>query len=299
LHVEVFGNQQGPTLLFTHGWSLDSSVWADVATRLEDRFRIITWDLPGLGDSRGPASRNYRLEKMADDLAAVIEAVSGGPVVLVSHSIGGMLTQTLCRTHARLLGKQVAGIVLLHTTYTNPLNTAFGRALWKAIEKPVIVPLCHLTIWLAPVAWLSNWQSYLNGNLHLTTRLTSFSGRQTWSHLNHGAWLAAKAWPGVVGRGNLAMLEFDEQQTLPQIEAPVLVVAAEHDRMTQPDASDRLATLLPHSLEAAVRSGHLGFWEQPDEIAELITEFCDQLGQQPEGGKPIQRWQPRSALQSG
>ena len=275
LHVEILGAKESPTLLFTHGWSLQSTIWTDVIARMTDRYRIVIWDLPGHGQSRGPTNGDYRLEKLADDLAAVLAVVGSGPVVLVGHSIGGMISQTFCRLHSEQLGKRVVGIVLLHTTYINPLNTALGSGFWKAIEKPILVPLNYLTIWLAPLAWLSNWQSYLNGNLHVMTRVASFSGKQTWGQLNYAAWLAAVAWPGVISRGNLAMLEFDEQKTLPSVEIPVLVVAGRHDRMTCPEASDRLAELLPNSIETSIDSGHLGFWEQAADVAQLLTEFAE------------------------
>jgi pimeloyl-ACP methyl ester carboxylesterase len=277
LFVQTLGPDDGPTLLFTHGWSLDSTVWSDVLERLGRTHRIVVWDLPGLGQSKAAQTRNFSLEKMAEDLAAVAEHAGRGPLILVGHSIGGMITQTFCRLHAKQLGTRVAGIVLLHTTYTNPLNTALGRTFWKAIELPILIPLNYLTVWLAPLAWLSNMQSYWNGTLHIATRIASFSGKQTWGQLNYGAWLAAKAWPGVIARGNLAMLAFDEQETLPHVDIPVLVIAGRHDRMTCPDASDRLARLVPHSIESAVDSGHLGFWEQPGEIAEIISEFVDRL----------------------
>jgi pimeloyl-ACP methyl ester carboxylesterase len=275
LFVEFFGPENGPTIVFTHGWSLEGRVFSELIARLSDRFRLVIWDLPGLGRSQGPANRDFSLEKMANDLAAVVEAAGKGSVILVGHSIGGMISQTYCRLYANHLGSRVAGIALLHTTYTNPLNTAFGRSVWKAIEKPILVPLNHLTVWLAPLAWLSSMQSYLNGNLHIVTRIASFSGQQTWGQLNYSAWLAAKSWPGVVARGNLAMLDFDEQEALPRVEVPALVIAAHHDRMTCPDASDRLATLLPNSLESGIRGGHLGFLERPSEVAELIAEFAE------------------------
>jgi pimeloyl-ACP methyl ester carboxylesterase len=278
LHVETFGGEGAPTLLFTHGWSLDGTVWAEVLGKLEGRFRIVVWDLPGLGRSRGPTNRDYRLEKMADDLAAVAASVGGGPVILIGHSIGGMIVQTFCRQHPQEVGARVAGIVLLHSTYTNPLATAFGRRFWKTIERPILIPLNQLTLWLAPLAWLSNWQSFLNGNLHIATRLASFSGQQSWAQLHYAAWLAAIAWPAVVARGNLAMVQFDEQQTLPKVDIPVLVVAARHDRMTCPDASDRLAKLLPQSIETSIKAGHLSFWERPDELAAILTEFAERVG---------------------
>jgi pimeloyl-ACP methyl ester carboxylesterase len=261
LHCLLQGPAHGPTLVFTHGWTLEGNVWGYQVSELCTKYRTVVWDLPGLGQSRGPQDGNYSLEKMADDLAAVVEKAGVGSVILISHSIGGMLTQTFCRTHAEQLGNRVAGIVLVHTTYTNPLNTALLAPLWKALESPLIVPLNYLTIWLAPLAWLSNWQSYLNGSLQVVTRIASMSGRQTWGELNYSAWLAAKAWPGVVARGNLAMLEFNEERTLPGVDLPTLVIAGEHDRMTKPAASEHIEHLLSQGLLARVRAGHLGFWE--------------------------------------
>jgi pimeloyl-ACP methyl ester carboxylesterase len=278
LHVEVRGRHDGPTLVFTHGWSLESTIWTQVVDLLGSRFRIVVWDLPGLGRSKGPANGDYRIEKMAGDLNAVVQEFGGrGPVVLIGHSIGGMITQTFCRLYPKQLGPRVGGLVLQHTTYTNPLRTALFAPLWTAIEKPILVPLNYLTIWLAPLAWLSNWQSYWNGSLHVMTRIASFSGRQSAGQLDYAAWLAAKAWPAVISRGNLAMVTFDEQRTLPEIEIPVLVIEGKHDRMTKPEASERIESLLPHGALGSIASNHLGFWEQPREVAELIGEFAERF----------------------
>ena len=299
LHVQEFGVSEAPTLLLTHGWSLESGVWNEVATRLHDRCRIIVWDLPGLGQSQAPRNGDYRLEKMADDLAAVVDFAGKGPLVLVGHSIGGMIVQTFCRRHSERLGSDVSGIVLLHTTYTNPLHTALGSSLWRALQEPILRPLNHLTIWLAPLAWLSNWQSYLNGNLHLMTRFSSFTGQQTWGQLNYAAWLAAKAWPAVIARGNLAMVEFDEQETLPAIDIPALVIAGRHDRMTKPEASERLAELLGNSVESAVESGHLGFFERPAEIAELLAEFAERCASDRSAGRAASKRPKAEARRAG
>jgi hypothetical protein len=48
-----------------------------------------------------------------------------------------------------------------------------------AIQKPVLVPLCYLLIFLSPLIWLMRWMSYLNGNSHIMTRLLTFAGTQT------------------------------------------------------------------------------------------------------------------------
>jgi pimeloyl-ACP methyl ester carboxylesterase len=291
LHVEIFGPEHGPTLVLTHGWSLNLTAWRYLLPLLTEKFRVITWDLPGLGRSTSPANKDFSLENMARDLEAVLAETTNGDganksVILVGHSIGGLINQTFCRLFPEQLGTRIQGLVLLHTTYTNPLKTALLASLWRAIQTPVIVPLNYLNIWLAPLVWLSNLQSYCNGSLHIATRLSSFAGEQTLSQLNHGAWLAASAPPNVLARGNLAMLKFDEQKTLSVIDSPVLVIGARDDRMTKLAASNRLDDLLPHSHLAVLKpAGHLGFWEQPEQCAELITEFAIRC-EQPVGTTP-------------
>jgi pimeloyl-ACP methyl ester carboxylesterase len=278
LHVQVYGDASQPTLILTHGWTLDASNWDYVLGSLARQYRVVTWDLPGLGQSHGPRNRDFSIEKMANDLEAVLKATATKmPIVLAGHSIGGMITQTFCRLHEEHLGTTVQGLIFVHTTYTNPLRTAIGGSLWSSIESPVIVPLNYLTIGLAPLVWLSNWMSYLNGSLHFTSRFTSFTGKQTWAALDHSARLAAKAWPAVVARGNLAMLDFNEERTLPKVEIPVLVVSGEHDRMTLPTASLHIERLLASSRPFQLNSGHLGFWELPGDFQEVATQFTEQV----------------------
>jgi pimeloyl-ACP methyl ester carboxylesterase len=69
----------------------------------------------------------------------------------LGHSIGGMITLTFCRLFPQALGGKVRAIALVQTTYTNPVRTTTMAVLFTALERPVIVPLLHLTIWLSPL----------------------------------------------------------------------------------------------------------------------------------------------------
>jgi pimeloyl-ACP methyl ester carboxylesterase len=264
--------------LFTHGWSLDRSDWDGVRAALGDRYHLVFWELAGLGRSTAPRTADHSLEKMAADLEAVLMQATAGPIILVGHSIGGMIQQTFCRLFPQHLEQRVRGLVFVHTTYTNPAKTALGSIILTALQKPVLEPLTFLTIWLAPLMWLSNWQSYWNGSLHLSTRLTSFAGKQTWKHLDHASRLQACAWPAVVGRGMLAMTRFDEQATLPQIHVPALVIAGQDDRLTKPGASQVLAQRLPEAKLITLQpAGHFGLWEQRVEFEAALADFADSL----------------------
>ena len=56
--------------------------------------------------------------------------------------------------------------------------------LLRAVQRPLLEPLLHLTIWLSPIVWAMNWLSYLNGTAHLVTLFTGFAGDQTRGQLD-------------------------------------------------------------------------------------------------------------------
>ncbi len=277
LSVVHLGPAAAPTLLLTHGWTLDKSDWLDLCEAFRDRYHLVLWDLAGLGDSSQPQNADHSLEKMAGDLEAVLTQATSGPVILVGHSIGGMIQQTFCRLYPQHSGQRVRGLVLVHTTYTNPSRTVIASPLFLALQKPVLEPLTHLMIGLAPLAWLSNWQSYWNGSLQLSTRLSSFAGHQTWEQIDHVSRLQARAWPAVTGRGMLAMTRFDEQATLPNIDLPALVVGGSADRLTRSDASETLNRLLPQAQLVMLEGGHFGHWEQSEKFHRALDSFVDYI----------------------
>lgn len=151
LHVEMYGPADGTPFVLTHGWGLDSDEWYYAKKKLAQRHRLIVWDLPGLGKSTRPANSDWSLEKLAGDLDAVLTLAGGRPAVLLGHSIGGMIALTFCRLFPQALGSRVRVLVIAHSTYTNPVKTTSKPALYTALQKPVLEPLCHLMVWLAPL----------------------------------------------------------------------------------------------------------------------------------------------------
>lgn len=93
LAVAEWGDAGRPTVLLLHGYPDTKEVWAGVAERLRDRFHVVAYDVRGHGQSTAPrpARGGYRLRRLADDFAAVLEAVSPGrPVHLVGHDWGSV-----------------------------------------------------------------------------------------------------------------------------------------------------------------------------------------------------------------
>lgn len=273
LHVEIEGPENAPVLLMTHGWGLDSTAWYYLRQHLSSRFRLVMWDLPGLGRSSRPPNNDLSVEHLASYLHQVMTYV-GRPVVLLGHSIGGMTIFTLCRRYPALMNAQVRGIVLVDTTYTQPLNTIIAGGFLKLIDRPIIRPLLHLTVWIAPLVWFWNFLSYLNGSSHLMNRFTSFSRGVTRGQLEFGAWFTVKDNPAVLARGLLAVLHWDETETLPTLRLPVGIIAGSDDRITLPRASEEMLRRIPSAkLTTIAPAGHAGLLEQGGQYSEAIADW--------------------------
>ena len=278
LHVEVSGMAQGPTLILTHGWGLNSTVWGDAKEKFGSAFRVIVWDLPGLGRSRGPSSGKYSIDGFAEALGAVVTFAGAGPVVLVGHSIGGMTTQTLFRAAPEAVRRNVAGVVLVDTTHQDPVHTMWLSGLWKALKTPLIEPLMHLMIWFSPFVWLSSWQGYLSGSNQIVMRLTGFGRYATRGQVDLTARLASKGSPAVQAKGNLAMLRWRITDILPSISAPTLVLVGSRDIVTLPSASQTISTAVQNATLINVEGcGHMGFLERHETYNAKIADFAEKV----------------------
>ena len=89
-HVDLYYTDQGdgPPVVFTHSWALNSDQWHYVVAGLLDHgFRCVTYDRRGHGRSdrhRG----GWNMDLLADDLAQLIEHLDLKGLALVGHSMG-------------------------------------------------------------------------------------------------------------------------------------------------------------------------------------------------------------------
>lgn len=286
LHVEQSGPAGAPTLVLTHGWAMDGTIWTLLRRRLEQRFRVVVWDLAGMGASKAASGESIDLSHFATDLAAIIDSAGADRVFLVGHSIGGMTIQTLARDQPALFAGRVKGAILVNTTYTDPLKTMIASRLLQALRRPVLEPVMRLTILLQPLAWLGMWQSYLSGWAHVGNRL-GFGKYVTRSQLEHTTLLSTRNPPGDIQRGNLAMLRWDATGAMAKAAVPVLVIAGEVDIVTKPEAGATIASSTPGAALTMVEGvNHMGFLERWEDHVALITSFVEQH-------------QPRAAVPTG
>jgi len=102
---EVHGRGE-PTLVLVHGWSCDSRYWREQLAHFSARHRVVTVDLAGHGHS-GAGREDYTMRAFGEDVRAVADAVGGDQLILVGHSMGGLVIAEA--TH--LLPGRVLGLI--------------------------------------------------------------------------------------------------------------------------------------------------------------------------------------------
>ncbi|TDH19945.1 alpha/beta hydrolase [Segetibacter sp. 3557_3] len=273
------GDNKLQPILFVHGWNENSTAWYYQKKQFSKNNYVILIDLPGLGKSKRPDNKDFSLQKMAADLEAVIEHLKLSKAILWGHSIGGMIILTYLTQTAKDVGQKVKGIILQHTTFTNPTYTSIASTLLPKIQKGVLYPICYIMIALSPVFWLSKWMSYLNGNMLISTRFLTFAGTQTPAQLDFISRLSAMAPPAVFARGMLGMMKtYDVSQDLLKVTVPTLILGAEHDRLTKPVASEYMnKNIRNNELVMLSPAGHQGLIERHVETNDAVEKFIKGL----------------------
>ncbi|MCZ6464613.1 MAG: alpha/beta hydrolase [Proteobacteria bacterium] len=173
---EVSGPEGAPTLLLLHGWVASGGMnWAQAFEPLGRHFRVIAPDLRGHG--RGIRSpRRFRLRDCADDMAALLEHLDTGPVIVVGYSMGGLVAQLLWRRHReRVVGLALVARTLDRLVFGSAMVAASEAA--RAVGRSVQPPLA----WLRQV--LPRPSTEVRRPRSLRTWLAAEMGRHDWRML--------------------------------------------------------------------------------------------------------------------
>ena len=93
LFVREAGPVDAPVVVLVHGYPDTSAVWDDVVPHLADRFRVVRYDVRGMGRSSAPSPKRggWHLDRLTADFVAVADDVSPDrPVHLVGHDWGSV-----------------------------------------------------------------------------------------------------------------------------------------------------------------------------------------------------------------
>jgi pimeloyl-ACP methyl ester carboxylesterase len=114
-HVDFGGRADGPTVVLVHGLGGSHLNWDLFAPLLTPHARVHALDLPGFGRSE-PGHRTANVRDNVVVLDRFVREVTGGPVVLVGNSMGGMVSVL----EAQRSPAKVSGLVLVDPALPGP-----------------------------------------------------------------------------------------------------------------------------------------------------------------------------------
>lgn len=123
------------TLVLIHGLSGSSSAWASYEPAWEKEYNVITPDLRGHGKSRKPSEYDaYGLEKMTDDIAALLDSLDIVSYVALSQSYATLIAVLLVRRRPRgaraaVFMSSVYGIYSIFLTRISRALIHFGASI--------------------------------------------------------------------------------------------------------------------------------------------------------------------------
>lgn len=140
----------GPTIVFVHGWTCDSSSWTGQVPAFSKDHRVITLDLPGHGQSGSPKDGKLSMDLFARAVEAVRADAGADRIVLVGHSMGA----PVIRQYAHLYPEHVAGLVAvdgpldvrpfaaanLPPGFPPPMTGPEGRAAREGMIRSMFIP---------------------------------------------------------------------------------------------------------------------------------------------------------------
>ncbi|CAH0310213.1 alpha/beta fold hydrolase [Roseomonas sp. CECT 9278] len=264
LSVQEWGNPQGPAILFIHGSWQSHLSWARQVSdpALAARYRMVTFDLRGHGDSAKPeGDAFYKPAKpWADDVAAIIAALGLQRPVLAGWSYGGRVMCDYLTVHG---ADRIGGLHFVDATTTLADPAAFfgpglrtlaaGTAADQAQRIAGTIAFLRVCFERQPTD--AEFQAMLAFNM-LTPR-----------HVR------------IAMGGRPAQYE----AMLRALRMPTLVTHGEKDQIILPALARWTASVVPGArLSIHEGAGHSPFWEDTPrfnrELAELMAQVAARRG---------------------
>lgn len=253
--VPLIERGSGPPILFLHGVPDSGDMWLEVISRLQDRFRCLAPDMPGLARSTAPRNFDLSLDNRARFVDDLLKALGiAGPINLVMHDFGG----TYGLPWACLHPEKVRRVVISQLNF-------FPDYRWHSNARMFRTPfLGELSM------------AMVNESLFLRSMRSGAPGLT--DEQKRGQFRLSMSKPAVrrmilrlyrsTNPGDFAAWQDRLRAMVARV--PTCVIWGDKDPFITPDFAERFGAKEVHHLAG---SGHWPPLEEPDEVARILGDF--------------------------
>lgn len=259
LAVETTGPPASTPIIFIHGYSQSRLCWKrQFTSNLIDDFRLVRFDNRGHGDSDKPPNAYRDPGLWAADIQAVIDSLDQDHAILVGWSYGGLIMTDYLSVHGtdHVLGLNYVGAITEKGT---------DDAATFAGEK---------FVGLADGLESTDAEQ----SVEALSAFVELCTEEPLSPADHYFMLGYNARTPPRVRQALQARTADHEDTLHEIDVPVLLSHGDADPVVGIGAARKHAELLPDAeLSIYEDGGHSPFWNRPERFNDELRAFADRV----------------------
>lgn len=244
---------KGTPLVLVHGFCESKDVWADFSSELSSKFRVITPDLPGFGDSKLDVSDTSMIY-YADKLYHFLKQLGIEKSILIGHSLGGYVTLSFAEKYEEML----LGIGLFHSTAfedTQEKKDNRDRTI-KFVEKHGVEAFASTAV--TPLFYPPKREE-LKTEIELMTRIAAGSSRE-----------------GLIAATKAMRDRIDRTEVLKKVKCPVLFIVGKEDQSVTLEKSREQCYLPQHSVvHFLADTAHMGMFERKKDTLKIVESFAE------------------------
>jgi pimeloyl-ACP methyl ester carboxylesterase len=251
-YYELHGH--GEPLVCLHGLQGDSSHFRGLLPALSRAYRTLIFDQRGSGLSDKPMM-DYSTALLADDAAALMDAVGFGSAHVLGVSMGGMIAQELALRHPHKVKSLILGCTraggphAVELSEDPAMTEAYTTQEISAEERARALARATFT------------EGYLQNNPGIIDALIAARRERPLD-------------PEALTRRRQAIDRHNTYEGLPSIHCPTLIITGRQDKIVAWENSCVLAERIPHAtLRVLDPAGHLFWFEQADATQEAVLAF--------------------------
>lgn len=248
VHYEVFG--YGRPVLFLHGWLGSWRYWFPTIERVADHFRTYSFDFWGFGDTRLSQSTPESIQSYSDQVIRFLDELGIDRVVLVGHSMGGMVALKTAINHPKRISRVVA--------VGAPIVGDSLSWLLKLTDRPVLADA------FARLPWFRRYMFRL------------FLGETNDPAVNEILDDSVKSSSTTLRRAVGSMWRTDLRPELQRLTVPALIVHGGRDEIVHPNQADLFDHIPNAEVVVMPESRHFPFLDEADLFNETLLRFLMQ-----------------------
>jgi len=246
IYYEWTGTRDLPVLVFSNGLGTNVHMWDGQIAAFSRHFRVLRYDVRGLGQSAVTAGP-YTIEQLSRDLLDLMDALELGRVYFCGLSMGGMVGMFLGATAAMRLYK----LALANTASKFDPEQMWNKRI-EAVKSGGMKAVASsiLERWLTP--------GFRRTHPEETQAVLSML-----ESTDPEGYVACCA----------AVRDMDLRGVLKEVQVPALVLTGTDDPAATPASSETLVKSIPGSVYAELAASHLSNVEAREEFNRQVLEF--------------------------